>query len=369
MAREQKSSSARSTKARKANDKPLCANLPRVVPPLAPDVTADPRRADAIVLGRSKWANGTVLHYCFFGGSSRYAVPEGAGRRGARGLRRSGRPSASASSSRRSRTAQRGRGPHRVLDGRRQLGLRGRPRGAAGPAERADDGLRLEPHDAPTAAAPRCTSSATCSAWSTSTRTRSPASSGTSRPCTTRSAQPPNSWDHATTFHNILEKLSPQQVQGSTWDPDSIMEYEFEPGLIDEPEQYDVNGLTPPGALSQGRQGLGREVVSADGGEADDAAAVRVGRRRSRRRPAGRLRHPAHRVTQVHDRDEGRLRHAARAVRDRSTASRATSPATTTAARTATPASTYKLFKGRTYIVRLRLYYPGQSGTTSLMLS
>ena len=36
MARQQKSSSARSTKARKANDKPLCANLPRVVPPLPP---------------------------------------------------------------------------------------------------------------------------------------------------------------------------------------------------------------------------------------------------------------------------------------------------------------------------------------------
>ena len=30
---------------------------------------------------------------------------------------------------------------------------------------------------------------------------------------------------------------------------------------------------------------------------------------------------------------------------------------------------TYKLFKGRSYIVRLRLYYPGQSGKTSLMYS
>src|SRR5260221_14782695 len=28
------------------------------------------------------------------------------------------------------------------------------------------------------------------------------------------------------------------------------MEYEFEPGLIAVPEQYDVNGLTPPGTLS-----------------------------------------------------------------------------------------------------------------------
>jgi hypothetical protein len=30
---------------------------------------------------------------------------------------------------------------------------------------------------------------------------------------------------------------------------------------------------------------------------------------------------------------------------------------------------TYKLFADRTYHVRLRLYYPGQSGTTSLMYS
>ena len=65
-----------------------------------------------------------------------------------------------------------------------------------------------------------------------------------------RLAGPPNKWDHQTTFHNILEKLSTSQVQGSTWDPNSIMEYEFEPGLIDKPEEYDVNGLTPPGTLS-----------------------------------------------------------------------------------------------------------------------
>jgi len=30
---------------------------------------------------------------------------------------------------------------------------------------------------------------------------------------------------------------------------------------------------------------------------------------------------------------------------------------------------TYKLFQGRSYIVRLRLYYPGQSGKTLLMYS
>ena len=44
----------------------------------------------------------------------------------------------------------------------------------------------------------------------------------------------------------------PYRVQrASTWDPDSIMEYEFDKGLIDEPEKYDLNGLFPPGVLSK----------------------------------------------------------------------------------------------------------------------
>ena len=56
---------------------------------------------------------------------------------------------------------------------------------------------------------------------------------------------PPNSWKPHEIFQNILEKLTPQQVQGSTWDPDSIMEYEFEKGLIAKPDKY-KDGLIPP---------------------------------------------------------------------------------------------------------------------------
>jgi hypothetical protein len=63
-------------------------------------------------------------------------------------------------------------------------------------------------------------------------------------------AKPPNSWSRQTTFWNIIRKIDPDTVQGSSWDPNSIMHYPFERGLINEPAQY-RQGLQPAGALSQ----------------------------------------------------------------------------------------------------------------------
>src|ERR1043166_1304016 len=60
----------------KQTSKPLCRNLPRPVPQLPSTVMANPRRAAAILSTRSKWVNGTVLHYCFFGGGSHFSVPK-----------------------------------------------------------------------------------------------------------------------------------------------------------------------------------------------------------------------------------------------------------------------------------------------------
>ncbi len=62
-------------------------------------------------------------------------------------------------------------------------------------------------------------------------------------------AAPPNRWSRETTFHNIIRKIPPDTVQGSSWDPDSIMHYPFEPGLIVQPEKY-RDGLQPAGGLS-----------------------------------------------------------------------------------------------------------------------
>jgi hypothetical protein len=62
-------------------------------------------------------------------------------------------------------------------------------------------------------------------------------------------AGPPNFWSRDKTFVNILRKLDAAEVNGSVWDPQSIMEYAFPGGLILEPEQFRA-GLHPPGTLS-----------------------------------------------------------------------------------------------------------------------
>ncbi|QNP74138.1 hypothetical protein IAG44_34910 [Streptomyces roseirectus] len=62
-------------------------------------------------------------------------------------------------------------------------------------------------------------------------------------------AGPPNHWSRERTYLNILRKLDAAEVNGTVWDPQSVMEYPFPAGLILEPEQF-RQGVHPPGALS-----------------------------------------------------------------------------------------------------------------------
>ena len=62
-------------------------------------------------------------------------------------------------------------------------------------------------------------------------------------------AKPPNNWSRDRTYHNIIRKLDPETVEGSIWDPDSIMHYPFGPGLILQPSEY-RNGIYPEAGLS-----------------------------------------------------------------------------------------------------------------------
>ena len=62
-----------------------------------------------------------------------------------------------------------------------------------------------------------------------------------------RTQSPP--WNTAKTDNNILNTLDPSTVDGSDWDPNSIMHYSFGRGLIDQPAQF-RNGLRPAPGLS-----------------------------------------------------------------------------------------------------------------------
>ncbi|MEU5180108.1 M12 family metallopeptidase [Streptomyces longwoodensis] len=62
-------------------------------------------------------------------------------------------------------------------------------------------------------------------------------------------AGPPNHWSRERTDANVLRKLDAAEVNGSVWDPQSVMQFPFDPGLILEPEQF-RGGVRPPGGLS-----------------------------------------------------------------------------------------------------------------------
>ena len=63
-------------------------------------------------------------------------------------------------------------------------------------------------------------------------------------------ASAPNHWPRDVTEFNIISKINPDDVQGSNWDPNSIMHYAFDAGLIKEPATY-AAGLTPVPGLSE----------------------------------------------------------------------------------------------------------------------
>ncbi len=57
-------------------------------------------------------------------------------------------------------------------------------------------------------------------------------------------------WDRNKTFWNIIRHITPDEVEGSGWDPDSVMHYPFIAGLILKPEKYRTVPLRPAGGLS-----------------------------------------------------------------------------------------------------------------------
>jgi hypothetical protein len=63
-------------------------------------------------------------------------------------------------------------------------------------------------------------------------------------------SRPPNSWSMSKIRNNILNKLTPLDTQGTRWDPTSVMEYGFGPGMVLAPAPYDQTGIPDPSKLS-----------------------------------------------------------------------------------------------------------------------
>lgn len=81
----------------------------------------------------------------------------------------------------------------------------------------------------------------------------------------------PNYWEKSVTEHNILRKLNSSEVEGSDWDPNSIMHYNFDGGLIISPSKY-RDGLTPEPGLSD----TDKETIRAFYPESDVSKIVKL---------------------------------------------------------------------------------------------
>lgn len=57
-------------------------------------------------------------------------------------------------------------------------------------------------------------------------------------------------WDRRTTRSNVIAKLPSNTVEGSDWDPTSIMHYPFPPGLMTAPKPYNTQGVGENVAIS-----------------------------------------------------------------------------------------------------------------------
>ncbi len=362
--RSKKSVASKQAVASKQYSEPLCSNPPRALPQLSPAVMGDPLRAAAIVNTISKWQNGTVLHYCFFT-TGHFAVPkvQADAVRGAFakwkavgiGLEFQEVSQLSEAEIRIGYSVADGRSASNVGLGVLNVPLT-QPTtvygwdltsiyGSGTALHELGHAFGMEhEHQSPFAGIQ----------WNEKAVYKS-------------LGGPPNNWKPGMIFRNILQKLTPAEVEGSTWDPDSIMEYQFGAGLIAKPKQY-AAGLIPPGKLSEADkqwvlkwyppmpaalptlQPLQPAVAELAAGQQIDYTIKPTASRKYTVETKGASDASLVLFEDVDgvprylsgDDDSGEERSAK---------------------------IDYKLFKGRTYIARLRLTHPGPTGKTSLMYS
>jgi hypothetical protein len=179
---------------------------------------------------------------------------------------------------------------------------------------------------------------------------------------------PPNNWPRDKTFYNILRKLDPDILRGSVWDPDSVMHYQFRAGLIKVPQRYRTQPLVPAGSLSEMDlewiknfypplepelpvlEPFVSQAQELEPGEQVNFAVRPAATREYTFQTFG----SADTVMALFEEVDGQLR-----FRDGDDDSGTDHNAQ----------FTLKLFKGREYVLRLRLYWEWESGQTAVMMT
>ena len=167
---------------------------------------------------------------------------------------------------------------------------------------------------------------------------------------------------------NILRKIEPDTVQGSNWDSDSIMHYPFQAGLILQPERYRTEPLRPAGGLSARDLAWVRAFYPADDDtdlpellpfQSRELAILPGAQRDFVIRPTATRQYTlqtfgaSDTVMVLFERADGQLRYQAGdddSGEDRNATLQ------------------LKLFQGREYVLRVRLYFSQASGETAVML-
>ena len=177
----------------------------------------------------------------------------------------------------------------------------------------------------------------------------------------------PNFWDRDKTYYNIIRKISADSVQGSAWDPDSIMHYPFGPGLIDKPERY-RNGLQPAGGLSARDRDWVRTFYPPTSAKDDTALPLLESRRLQI--DAGQtkvfvLKPAATRYYEI--RTFGTLDAVAVLYRRETNGQETYLTADDDSGEERNAYIRRRLHAGRVYVVKVRLYYAADAGETGIM--
>lgn len=178
----------------------------------------------------------------------------------------------------------------------------------------------------------------------------------------------PNFWSPQQIHHNILRKHPSSEVDGTAWDPDSIMHYQFPAGLIRHPARYQTEDLLPaPGLSPLDQAGVRRFYPPAAAG-----APPRLRLHESQRiqlEPGGQLDFtftpphnksytvetfgPLDTVMVLYEERDGHTEY--RSGDDDSGSD-------------SNAKITFQFQRGRTYVIRVRLYYSNGSGGGSILI-